>query len=172
MTTPEVADHGALEGRGRTALVTGASSGIGRSLTKLLAAKGFDVVVVARREDRLVALKEELESRWNVTVHPLVADLAEPATPAMIADTLERWRVQVDFLVNNAGYSQLSRYGDLAWSDHQRRLQVLGLSVLELTHRLLPSMAERGWGRIVNVASIAALFEASPNDVLYSATKS
>lgn len=172
MSTPDFSGRRALEGRGRTALVTGASSGIGRSMTELLAARGFDVVVVARREDRLNALKEELEPSCDVTVRPLVADLAESATPATIVDALDRWGVEVDFLVNNAGYSQLGRYSDLDWSDHQRRLQVLGLSVLELTHHLLPSMVKRGWGRIINVASIAAFFESSPNDVLYSATKS
>jgi short-subunit dehydrogenase len=90
MNTPAFSGRRALEGRGRTALVTGASSGIGRSTTELLTTRGFDVVVVARREDRLNASKEELEPRWDVTVRPLVADLAEPATPATIVEALDR----------------------------------------------------------------------------------
>jgi hypothetical protein len=159
------------EGRGHVALVTGASSGIGRSLSELLAAKGYDLIPVARRADRLEELKRELEPRWDISVDPLAADLSDPESPRLIAEEVARRGVRVDFLVNNAGYSAMGRFGDAPWEEHERRVRVLGLAVLELTHRMLPGMVEQRWGRILNVASIAALLSGSPQDVLYGPTK-
>jgi hypothetical protein len=159
------------EGAGRTALVTGASSGIGRAMAELLAAKGFDVVLVARRHDRLVSIAQELAQRWGRTGHPLVADLARASSPERIVTELETSGTTIDFLVNNAGYSQLGRYDAHSWEDHERRLRVLGIATLELTHRLLPGMVDRGWGRIVNVGSIAGLFSGTPQDAVYGVTK-
>src|SRR5581483_3073977 len=89
------------EGRGRTALVTGASAGIGRSMAQLLAAKGYDVVVVARREQRLKQLQVELEDRFGARVHPLPCDLVSPDASATIAAELAARGLPVDFLVNN-----------------------------------------------------------------------
>jgi uncharacterized protein len=159
------------EGRGHTALVTGASSGIGRAMTCLLAEQGYDVVVVARRADRLESLQAELERRHRVCVHPLVSDLADPASPADICTTLTAKGIAVDFLVNNAGYALAGRYAETDWDDQERFVRVMALAPLEFTHRLLPPMLRAGWGRIVNVSSIAALTLASPNSVLYAATK-
>ena len=159
------------EGRGRTALVTGASSGIGMAMSRLLAAKGYDIVIVARRKQRLEDLRAELESQWAVRAHVIVADLSLDDSPHNIVHELENMRVDIDFLVNNAGYTDLGAYADLPWDVHQRRLRVLALSTLELTHRMLPGMVARGWGRIINVASIAGVFIATPRDVLYSASK-
>lgn len=168
-----IADHDrSEEGRGRTALVTGASSGIGRSMATLLAAKGYDVVPVARRTDRLEALAGELASRFAVTATPLAADLGDPSTPVRMVEELARRGTRVAFLVNNAGYSLGGDYADSEWDEQERFLRVLALSVLELTHRLLPPMVERRWGRIVNVASISALATCSPQAVLYCASKS
>src|SRR2546423_13964829 len=98
------------EGRGHTALVTGASSGIGRSFAVLLASRGYDIVVVARRKDRLEALAEELRSSHGVRVEVLAVDLAEPTACREIKDALDRIDLTVDFLVNNAGYSVLGFY--------------------------------------------------------------
>jgi short-subunit dehydrogenase len=152
------ADRG-LEGVGRTALVTGASSGIGCATAQLLAAKGFDVFALARRRDRLETLCA-------------VADLAVADTPERVADDLDDQGMRIDFLVNNAGYARLGRYDTVSWDEHLQRLRVMGISTLELTHRLLPAMVEQRWGRIINVASIAGLFTCTPQDVLYAATKS
>jgi short-subunit dehydrogenase len=160
-----------MDGTGKTALVTGASSGIGRSMSELLAAKGFAVILVARRRERLVAISEELAQRWGVDAQPLVADLASPDAPAQIVAALEASGRSVDFLVNNAGYSQIGRYDKFSWGDHERRLRVMGIATLELTHRLLEGMVERRWGRIVNVASIAGLFSGTPQDAVYGASK-
>jgi len=162
----------ASDGAGRTALVTGASSGIGMAMSKLLAAKGFGVVVLARRKDRLEALAEELTDRWGVRAHPLSADLADAATPTRVVDELRDLAVDIDFLVNNAGYANLGLFHKSPWEEHEARVRVMGISTLELTHRLLPGMVERQYGRIINVASIAGVFTCTSRDVLYAATKS
>jgi short-subunit dehydrogenase len=159
------------EGRGRTALVTGASSGIGRSFCALLAARQYDVVAVARREERLIQLKKELEAEWGITVHPLVADLSDPAAPEMIAGRLREDGLSIDLLVNNAGYGMLGRFAETDWQRHEDFLRVMGISYLRLTHLLLPHMIEQRWGRIINVASIAGTMSSTPMMTLYSATK-
>lgn len=159
------------EGLGKTALVTGASSGIGRAMAELLAAKGFDVILIARRQERLAAIARELKQRWNVEAVPLVADLADPSAPSDISAEVAARGLHVDFLVNNAGYSQRGRYDQYSWNDHEKRLRVMGISTLELTHRFLPGMLEQHWGRIINVSSISALFPCAPTEAVYSGTK-
>ena len=161
----------ARDGDGRTALVTGASSGIGRCMAELLAAKGFGVVLVARRADRLNTLADELKERWDRTGYPLVADLSMAATPADIAAELDARGLRIDFLVNNAGTAQKGRFDDFSWEAHEKHIRLMGLSTLELTHRLLPGMVDRGWGRIVNVGSLASLFAATPSETTYSGVK-
>jgi uncharacterized protein len=161
----------ATDGEGRTALVTGASSGIGRCMAELLAAKGFDVVLVARRADLLNSLAAELKERWDRSGYPLVADLSRAEAPADIAAELDANGHRIDFLVNNAGTAQKGRFDDFGWQEHESRIRVMGLSTLELTHRLLPGMVDRGWGRIVNVTSLASLFVATPSETIYSGVK-
>jgi short-subunit dehydrogenase len=158
------------DGRGHTALVTGASSGIGRAMSELLAAKGYDVVVVARRTARLEELADNLAQRYGVTATPLTVDLSEPSATTDIAAAVADGPV-IDFLVNNAGYSRIGQFADVDWAEHERRMRVLALAPVELTHRFLPGMMDTGWGRVLNVGSIAGLFTAYPQDVLYSATK-
>jgi len=160
------------EGAGRTALITGASSGIGKVIATLLAAKGYDILPLARREDRLVELCNDLSTEYGVMATPVVADLADPETPRRVVTRLEEAGIRVDFLVNNAGYAKLGRYDTHEWDDHLARVRVMGLATLEFTHRLLPPMIENQWGRVINVSSIAGTFEATPQDVLYAATKS
>lgn len=159
------------EGRGRTALVTGASSGIGRALVELLAAKGYAVVPVARRGDRLAALAAELQARWGADVQPIEADLASPGGAEHVLERLaeqDRWTA---VLVNNAGNSRVGRFETVPWELHRERLQLMGISTWRLTHGVLPGMVDHGWGRIVNVSSIAAVFTGFPTDVAYNATK-
>lgn len=160
------------EGSGRTALVTGASSGIGLALTTLLAAKGFDVIPVARRADRLYAVAMNLSDQWQVKVDPIVSDLGAPEAPSTIAEELDRRGSHIDFLVNNAGYAFHGSYANTTWQDQERFVRVMALSALELTHHLLPGMIEHRWGRILNIASISALQSGSPQSVLYCASKS
>lgn len=159
------------EGRGRVALVTGGSAGIGWTMCELLAAKGFNVVPVARRMDRLERLATQLKERWGVRVDPIAADLGDPAACRQIVSTLAERDLRIDVLVNNAGYAQPGLYLHRTWDDQHFYLQVLAVSCAELTHRLLPGMVERGWGRVINVSSIGGLLAGAPGQALYAASK-
>jgi short-subunit dehydrogenase len=159
------------EGRGKTALVTGASSGIGLAFSELLAAKGYTVLPVARRRERLDQLAAGLSARWDVEVQPFVGDLSDPRTPGRVLSEVAGSGRSVDFLVNNAGDSRIGRYDQLPWELHDSRLHLMGVSTLHFCHGVLPGMVERGWGRIVNVSSIGAIFTGFPTDILYNATK-
>ena len=160
------------EGTGKTALITGASSGIGKSFAELLAAKGYAVVLTARRGDRLEALAAELREKYQVATHTIVADLAQPDASAKIATELASRGLKIDLLVNNAGYGVPGSYVNVAWDDHERFMQVMVTAVLDLTYRLLPAMLERGWGRIINIASVAGMVPAPAGHTLYGASKS
>jgi short-subunit dehydrogenase len=159
------------EGRGKTALVTGASSGIGKAFAELLAEKGYALVLTARRRDRLDELAAVLRERHGVETHTIVADLAEPDASSRIVTELQQRRLAIDFLVNNAGYGVPGSYANVAWPDHARFMQVMVTAVLDLTYRLLPAMMERGWGRIVNIASVAGMVPAPAGHTLYGASK-
>ena len=159
------------DGRGKTALVTGASSGIGKAFAELLAEKGYALVLTARRRDRLEELAAELRQRHNVETSIIVADLAEAGAASAIASELRQKNITVDFLVNNAGYGVPGSYTNVTWADHSRFMQVLVTAVLDLTYQLLPGMIERGWGRIVNIASVAGLIPSPAGHTLYGASK-
>jgi hypothetical protein len=140
-------------------------------MCELLAAKGFDVVPVARRMDRLECLALRLEDRWGIRARPIAADLGDPLAGSHIASTLADLGLRIDVLVNNAGYAQPGSYLDRTWEDQHRYLQVLAVSSAELTRRLLPGMVERGWGRVINVSSIGGLLAGVPGQALYAASK-
>ncbi len=159
------------EGDGKTALVTGASSGIGKAFAELLAQKGYALVLTARRRDRLDELAAALRQRHGTTTHTIVADLAEPEASSRIVTELQQRGLAIDFLVNNAGYGVPGSYANVAWPDHTRFMQVMVTAVLDLTYRLFPSMLERGWGRIVNIASVAGMIPAPAGHTLYGASK-
>jgi short-subunit dehydrogenase len=155
----------------RTALVTGASSGIGRAFAHTLAERGFDLVVTARRRERLDELAAELRKRHGTDVLVLVDDLADPGAPERLVNAIERASRSIDVLVNNAGYGVPGRYAATSWPQQQAFLQVLVVAVAELTHRLLPGMLDRRWGRIINVASLAGLLPGVAGHTLYAAAK-
>lgn len=155
----------------RTALVTGASSGIGEAFADVFAAAGWDLVITARREDRLRALAERLERQHGRRVHVITADLAQRDAPARLCDEIAARGIAVDALVNNAGYGVAGSYINNAWAQHDTFIQVMVTAVAELTHRLLPPMIERRYGRIVNVASLAGLVPPSAGHTLYAASK-
>src|SRR5688500_2938586 len=113
------------EGRGKTALVTGASSGIGKAFAELLAEQGYALVLIARRGDRLEELAAALHQRHGVDAQSIVADLAEPNASAAITAELQRRRLTIDLLVNNAGYGVSGSYVNVSWADHSRFMQVL-----------------------------------------------
>lgn len=159
------------EGRGRTALVTGASSGIGKAFAELLAEKGYALVLTARRRDRLDELAAALRRRHGIETHTIVADLADPDASSRIVAELYQRQLTIDFLVNNAGYGVPGSYVNVAWPDHARFMQVMVTAVLDLTYRLFPAMLERGWGRIINIASVAGMVPAPAGHTLYGASK-
>lgn len=154
----------------RTALITGASAGIGAAFAQLLAAEGYDLVLVARRAERLDQLGKALAAKYGVEAHALPADLADPAAPASICGQLVEWGVQVDALINNAGLSGSTAFTETPWEKVAAELQIQVNGATELIHRLAPAMCERGWGRIVNLSSIAA-FQPPAESLLYTGIK-
>jgi len=152
------------------ALVTGASAGIGRAFACALAARNYNLVVTARRADRLEELARDLRDRHATETLVIAADLAEPDAPKAIVDTVRAAGIDVAYLVNNAGYGIRERFLATDWGTHARFLRVMVDSWLELTHRLAPAMVANGHGRIVNVSSLAS-FAPEPPGSLYPAAK-
>jgi short-subunit dehydrogenase len=153
-----------------TALVTGASSGIGESLARCFAANGHRLVLVARSGDKLEGLAKSLHSEFGVRVTVMPSDLSLPGAAAKLAAGLRRRRIRVDVLVNNAGILEQGPFVKTAARRHQ---QLIDLNVSGLTAMLaqfVPAMVERGRGRVLNVASIAA-FQPVPSLATYAATK-
>jgi short-subunit dehydrogenase len=155
----------------RLALVTGASAGIGAAFARILASHGYDLALTARRADRLEALADEVQLRYGVEALTVAADLAEPEAPGQILDHLTAHGRSVDCLVNNAGYGLPGAYVDTRWAEQAAFLQVMAHAPCELAHRTAPAMAQRGFGRIVNVASLAGLVPGAASHTLYAAAK-
>ncbi len=155
----------------RLVLITGASAGIGAEFARQYAALGWDLVLTARRADRLEALAAELGTGSGITVTVISDDLADPAAPARLVADLAGRGLAVDALVNNAGYGLPGTYFSTTWQDQAAFLQVLYTAPLELAHRLLPGMAARGFGRIINVASLAGYAAGSAGHTLYGSVK-
>src|ERR1044071_1006887 len=153
-----------------TALVTGASGGIGEELARLFAADGHDLVLVARSRDKLARLSEELGGKHGVKARVLAADLARDEAPREIFEELSAGGVSVDALVNNAGFGS---YGLFAETDLKSELDLLRVNVVALTHLtklFLPGMIARRRGYVMNVASTAA-FQPGPLMAVYYASK-
>jgi uncharacterized protein len=152
------------------ALVTGASSGIGLELARVAAARGHDLVLVARGEVALRALATELARDHGATAHVVVADLAPPDGPDRVVEAVEALGLEVDVLINNAGFGL---YGDFLDTDLAVERDMIAVNVTALTalaKRFAGPMAKRGRGRILNVASTAA-FQPGPRMAVYYATK-
>ena len=152
------------------ALVTGASSGIGKELARRFAAGGHDLILTARRDDELRRTADETAKAHGVACHVLAADLSDPAAPQRLFDEATARGLVVDVLVNNAGFGV---YGPLAENDPAKLLAMLRVNVVALTHltRLfLPGMIDRRRGRVLNLASTAA-FQPGPLMAGYYATK-
>lgn len=155
----------------RLCLITGASAGIGAEFARQYAALGWDLVLTARRENRLQELAQEIRTKSNVDVTVIAEDLGDPAAPARLVAALEGRGLAVDALVNNAGYGLPGTFFSTTWEDQSAFLQVLYTAPIELTHRLLPGMAARKYGRIINVASLAGYAAGSAGHTLYASVK-
>ncbi|MEA5565825.1 SDR family oxidoreductase [Anabaena sp. UHCC 0399] len=153
-----------------TALITGASGGIGRAFAQELAARQTNLVLVARSEAKLHQLAQELQEQYKIQVDVIVKDLTEVDATAAVFDITKTKGLTIDLLINNAGFGD---YGDFAKSDRDRQVKMVQLNVLalvDLTHKFLPLMRQRGSGNIINVASITA-FQPIPYLSVYAATK-
>ena len=154
------------------ALVTGASAGIGAEFCRQLAAQGYQLVLVARRADKLQAVADELRDSHGANSLIITADLSQKDACQIIVKRLEEENINIEYLVNNAGYGLPGSYHVPDWQEHTDFIQVMMTVVCELTYRLLPGMQERSRGFIVNVASVAGLVSPSAGHTLYGASKS
>src|SRR5205814_8331712 len=153
-----------------TTLITGASSGIGEACARKLAARGHNLLLVARTEEKLVMLCSELGHIKSIRAQYVAMDLSEPDAAARLFEETQQRDLQIDFLINNAGFGSM---GDFARLELERELNMIDLNIralVELTHRFLQPMRERRSGRIINVASTAG-FQAVPFMATYAATK-
>lgn len=160
----------------RTALITGASTGIGAELARLFARDGWNVVLVARSRAGLEKVGQELSQTYGIRHHVLPADLTDPAAPQMIFDAVQGLGIEVDALVNNAGFGLMGPFVDTgreAPTGLGRELEMLQVNIVALTHLsklFLPAMVKRGRGYVMNVASTAA-FQPGPLMAVYYASK-
>ncbi|MBI3249545.1 MAG: SDR family oxidoreductase [Deltaproteobacteria bacterium] len=153
-----------------TALITGASAGIGYALSRCFAADHHDLILVARQEQKLRHVAEELHREFQVSTHVIAADLAQADAPRKLADAVQANSLTVDFLVNNAGFGLGGKFTETALATELEMVQVNIVSLVYLTKLFLPAMVERKSGRIMNVASTAA-FQPGPFMAVYYATK-
>jgi len=153
-----------------TTLITGASTGIGAAFARKLAARGRNVLLVARSEDKLIALCNELGRLTSIRAQYVTLDLREPDAGAQLFEETKKRELEIDMLINNAGFGSMGEFVKL---DIDRELEMIQLNVravVDLTHRFLPPMRERKRGTIINVASTAA-FQGVPYMATYAATK-
>ncbi|MGB9664545.1 MAG: SDR family NAD(P)-dependent oxidoreductase [Ignavibacteria bacterium] len=154
----------------KTALITGASFGIGYELAKIFANQKYDLVLVARNRERLNEIESELKRNNNIRIKNLVKDLSNPSAPIEIFEELIYDKIDVDILINNAGFGLLGPFSEMSLQEQLNMIQVNITSLVHLTGLILPSMIKRGDGKIMNVASTAA-FQPGPNMAVYYASK-
>jgi uncharacterized protein len=151
-------------------VVTGASSGIGEALARRLARDHHDLVLTARRIDRLEQLARELAAAHGIRATPIATDLARPDGPVTLVSELERRGLEVDWLVNNAGFGTAGRFDQLPIDRELEEIRLNVKAPVDLTGRLVPGMVARGRGVVMNVASVAG-FAPMPYTATYAATK-
>ncbi len=161
-----------MNDQNKTALITGASAGIGKSFAEIFFKNGFNLVLTARRIDRLNALKEELlQSSKNQKIDIIPADLSDEEAPQQIFNFCKERNIHIDALVNNAGYGNPKAFEKIKWDDHSDFLQVMINSVTQMIHSFLPGMIDKQYGRIINVASLAPYIPPADRGGLYSPVK-
>lgn len=157
--------------QGKTALVTGASGGMGADFARELAARGAGLVLVARRADKLGELKAEITASAGVPVDVVAMDLEPRDAPPALYDAVKKQGRVIDIVVNNAGFGLYGKFGDVEWERERRMLDLDIMTLTHMTRLFLPDMLERHFGRILLVSSIGA-FQPSPTYAAYSAAKS
>lgn len=157
-------DHAGL------ALITGASSGIGKELATIHASRGGDVILVARSQDKLDALAAELSEAYGIEAITIAADLTDPDAPRAIFEQVSARGRDIDVLINNAGFGGRGKFHERAWTDDLAMIQLNVVALTALARLFLPGMVARNRGRILNVSSTAALLP-GPLQAVYYATK-
>ncbi len=152
------------------ALITGASSGIGKELARIHAAHRGDLVLLARRQEKLEELKTEIEEEHGVSVYLIAKDLTAEDAPEQVFNELDNVGIEIEYLINNAGFGGLGKFHERDWKDDRAMIQLNIIALSELTLRFLPSMVARNSGRILNVSSTASLVP-GPLQAVYYATK-
>ena len=153
------------------ALITGASSGIGSEIATPLAKKGFNIILTARREERLIALSKELQDNHGVHVDYVTGDLASPQTPQEIYNFCKEKNYEVEILVNNAGYGLPKQFHETSMEDEEKNIRVLSTSVIALSKIFIPDMLEKKSGKIMIISSVASFAPPSTIQVLYGPLK-
>lgn len=154
-----------------TALITGASSGIGKELAIIHAENGGDLIIVARRKDKLIELKEEIEIKYFVKVMIITKDLTEIGAVKDLYDEVKKQGVKVEYLINNAGFGLRGKYGELSWERQHQMMKLNMIALSELIYLFLPEMVKRNKGRILNNSSTVSYIP-GPFQAVYFATKS
>jgi uncharacterized protein len=151
-------------------LITGASGGIGYELAMLFARDHHNLVLVARNGSRLAQVADELQRQFGITVRTVAIDLTQPTAPQSVYEQLQREGVEVNILINNAGYGSFGEFGDISLEENLGQIQLNVTALTYLTKLFLGPMLERGSGKIMNVASTAG-FQPGPLMAVYYATK-
>lgn len=153
-------------------LITGASAGIGAAIAREYADRGWNLALCARREEPMIALATVLKQDFGTTSHIFPLDLFELNATDDLIDRVKAKGLHIDGLVNNAGYGHPGSYLASPWEDHANFIQLMLTAPCELAHKLMPAMKEKGFGRIINVASLAGHLPGSKGHTLYAAVKS
>jgi len=153
------------------AVVTGASAGIGAEFARQLAARGHDLLLVARRENRLKALARELRDEHGVRVTLLVTDLNDLDAADRVAPAVEATGAPLRWLVNNAGYALVGSFEHASLADHRRFIRVMGSAPVEITHAVLPALRRAAPSHIINVGSVASYAPGLPGSGLYASVR-
>lgn len=153
-------------------LITGASAGIGKAIAERYAEIGWDLILTARRTKPMIDLGRELEKKYGTTSHIFEVDFFEKSATQKLLQSIEANGLKVSGLVNNAGYGHPGVYLDSSWSDHSKFIQLMMTAPCELARALAPKMVDDGFGRIINVASLAGHMPGSKGHTLYAGVKS
>ncbi len=156
----------------RICLITGASAGIGYAFAHLFAERGYDLILIARRESRLIELANELKTQWGANSIIIAEDLSTNGVVDRILANENLKGRNIDALINNAGYGLAGTYYNTSWQEQKDFLNTMLNVPCELAHKLIPKMRENGFGRIINVASLAGHIPGSSGHTLYGAVKS
>ena len=154
----------------KTALITGASSGIGKAFAETLASKGANLILLARSGDKLRSLASQINEQFKVDAKVIVVDLSDPEAYSKVSLSVEEMGSQVDVLINNAGFGTRGSFHTLSADQEQMEIMLNVAAVVQLTHLFLPGMVSRKQGIIINVASTGA-FQPVPYMAVYGATK-